>query len=163
MTAGTKVLLQCMATVAVAGCASPFNSLQRANPASTPGPPAIEHRVVLIGDAGTPEAAGVLQAMADSVRNLAEITTVVFLGDNVYPDGIPSDTASDRSSKEELVRQQVVAGTTDGATAIFVPGNHDWRHALAGVVAQSELVSQFGGGPGTDTDNMPFTGIPVFW
>ena len=44
-----------------------------------------------------------------------------------------------------MLRQQVVAGTTEGATAIFVAGNHDWKHALPGIIAQAELVSQFGG------------------
>jgi hypothetical protein len=83
--------------------------------------------------------------MADTVRNLADITTVVYLGDNVYPDGIPSEADADRSFSEEVLRQQVVAGTTGGATAIVVPGNHDWRHGLPGIVAQAELVSQFGG------------------
>ena len=145
MTARMRVLLYGLAMVAVAGCASSFNSLQRADPASTPAPLAIEQRLILIGDAGTLESAGVLRVMADSVRNLADITTVVFLGDNVYPDGVPSDTASDRSYSEEVLRQQVVAGTTEGATAIFVAGNHDWKHGLPGIIAQAELVSQFGG------------------
>ena len=145
MTARMRVLLYGLGMVAVAGCASSFNSLQRADPASTPAPLAIEQRLILIGDAGTPESAGVLRVMADSVRNLADITTVVFLGDNVYPDGVPSDTASDRSYSEEVLRQQVVAGTTDGATAIFVAGNHDWKHGLPGIIAQAQLVSQFGG------------------
>ncbi len=145
MTARIRVLLHGLATVAVAGCASSFNSLQSASPANTPDPLAIEQRLILIGDAGTLESAGVLRVMADSIRNLAEITTVVFLGDNVYPDGIPPDTASERSYSESVLRQQVVAGTTEGATAIFVAGNHDWNHGLPGVVAQAELVSQFGG------------------
>jgi len=140
-----RVLVHGFVTLAVAGCASSFNSLQIASPTNTPDPLAIEQRLILIGDAGTLESAGVLQVMADSVRNLAEITTVVFLGDNVYPDGIPPDTASDRSYSEEVLRQQVVAATTEGATAIFVAGNHDWKHGLPGVVAQAELVSQFGG------------------
>ena len=83
--------------------------------------------------------------MADSIRNLADITTVDFLGDNVYPDGVRSDTVSYKSTVEEVLRQQVVAGTTEGATAIFVAGNHDWKHALPGIIAQAELVSQFGG------------------
>ena len=144
-TARMRGLLYGLAMVAVAGCASSFNSLQRAHPASTPAPLAIEQRLILIGDAGTVESAGVLQVMADSIRNLADITTVVFLGDNVYPDGVPSDTASYRSAAEDVLRQQVVAGTTEGATAIFVAGNHDWKHALPGIIAQAELVSQFGG------------------
>jgi len=140
-----RVLSHVLTTVAVAGCASSFNSLPTADPANTPGPLVIEQRVILIGDAGTLEAAGVLQVMADSVRNLSEITTVVFLGDNVYPDGMPPDTASYRSTAEEVLRQQVLAATTGGATAIIVPGNHDWRHGLPGIITQAELVSEFGG------------------
>ncbi len=146
MIARKKILLYGLATVVATGCASPFNSLQRAGPASTPSPLSIEQRVILIGDAGTAKAAGVLQVMADSVRNLPEITTVVFLGDNVYPDGIPPEDHEDRSDAEALLRQQVVAATTGGALAIFVPGNHDWNNELPGLVAQAELLVQFGGG-----------------
>ncbi len=145
MTARMRVLLHGLATVALTGCGGAFNSLQPSGPANTPDPLAIEQRVILIGDAGTVESASVLQVMADSVRNLAEITTVVFLGDNIYPDGIPPETASDRTYAEEVLRQQVVAATTEGARAIFVAGNHDWHHALAGLVAQSQLVTRFGG------------------
>ena len=145
MTARTRGRALVLATVALAGCGGGFNSLERAGPVDTPGPTAIEQRIILIGDAGTAESAGVLQVLADSVRNVADRTTVVFLGDNVYPDGIPPVMAPDRSYAEEVLRQQVVAGTTAGATAIFVPGNHDWHHALPGVVAQAEVVARLGG------------------
>ena len=55
-----------LATVAVAACASPFNAFEPTGPANTPATPTIEQGVILIGDAGTSESAGLLQVMADS-------------------------------------------------------------------------------------------------
>jgi len=49
-------------------------------------------------------------------------TTVLFLGDNVYPAGVEEDAPSEGY---EVLSQQIEATT---ATRIFLPGNHDWGH-----------------------------------
>ncbi len=80
----------------------------------------IQRRVVLIGDTG-------LYLEDDPVlRSLAHWTNgetpsyVVFLGDNVYDEGIQDD---DRERGELILRQQIEATK---AHQVFVPGNHDW-------------------------------------
>jgi hypothetical protein len=87
----------------------------------------VRARVYLIGDAGAPKPGDpVLAALAAELRSSAAPATVVFLGDNVYPVGIPEDDDPGRDEAERrlLAQVEVVRGT--GARAIFVPGNHDW-------------------------------------
>ena len=127
-----------------AGCASPFNSLPVADARNTPGLAVIEQRLVLIGDAGSARAAPVLRALADTVGNLPQVTTVVFLGDNVYPDGIPGGAHRSRRAAEEVLSRQVESVTRGGARAVFITGNHDWHHGREGIMAQAELIARFG-------------------
>src|SRR5262247_3592001 len=62
----------------------------------------IDHRLLLIGDAGDPDRAGepTLQLLAHQVALLPERTTVVFLGDNAYERGMP--TLEEKSVAEEV-------------------------------------------------------------
>jgi hypothetical protein len=109
----------------------------------------VDHRLLLIGDAGDPDPDGepALMLVRDLVQLLPARTTVVFLGDNVYERGMPApikkeerglDEAADVAdeflpdlfpSRIEAERNlnaqlEVVLGTQ--SRAIFIPGNHDW-------------------------------------
>lgn len=84
------------------------------------------HRVVLIGDAGVPmDSEPVLESLGRWADAHAEQTSVLFLGDNVYPAGVEEGAVAEG---EEILRKQVAATR---ATRIFVPGNHDWGHVGA--------------------------------
>jgi hypothetical protein len=84
------------------------------------------HRVVLVGDAGVPmDSEPVLESLTRWADAHAEQTSVLFLGDNVYPAGVEEDAVEEG---EEILRKQVSATR---ATRIFVPGNHDWGHVGA--------------------------------
>jgi len=79
------------------------------------------HRVVLVGDAGVPmESEPVLASLNRWADTYPEQSTVLFLGDNVYPAGVEEDSAEEG---EEILRKQVDATK---ARRIFIPGNHDW-------------------------------------
>ena len=106
----------------------------------------LDHRLLLIGDAGAPDPDGepalfVLNARAGAIPSR---TTAVFLGDNIYETGMPDDTALEGTDTEEVLDEvllnlfesrqeaekrfdaQVQAVLDAGARAYFVPGNHDW-------------------------------------
>lgn len=91
--------------------------------------PAVVKRIILIGDAGELHENG-RNPVVDAVRqkyNLQEdINTVLFLGDNVYPRGLPDQSHKSYPMAKEILDYQVglVKGTR--AKGIFVPGNHDW-------------------------------------
>jgi hypothetical protein len=115
--------------------------------APVPPPAAIDHRLLLIGDAGDADPKGepVLEALRKQVEELPERTTVIYLGDNVYETGMPDPAGviegtpveeildkallnayQSRSEAERRVKAQVHAGDVPGARIFFVPGNHDW-------------------------------------
>ncbi|MBK7947630.1 MAG: metallophosphoesterase [Deltaproteobacteria bacterium] len=78
------------------------------------------HRVVLIGDAGyyledDPTLAALARWTAD-----AERSSVVFLGDNIYDEGM---TDEDRARGEKILGHQLAATR---AAKYVIPGNHDW-------------------------------------
>ena len=115
-------------------------------PGAPPAASAVDHRLILIGDAGDPNPAGepTLHALQKSVEKIPERTTVVFLGDIVYETGMPEPTTIEGTPVEEIldetllnlfasrrdaerrVKAQVKGVDVRGARAIFVPGNHDW-------------------------------------
>lgn len=91
-------------------------------------PPAAEAILLLVGDAGKPAPRGepVLRALEREAAREPERTTVVFLGDNVYPRGLPSPGARSRPEAERRLVAQLDAVRTPGLRVVFVPGNHDW-------------------------------------
>lgn len=108
--------------------------------------------LVLIGDAGLPDPEGepVLDALRRDLAADPTRTLVVFLGDNVYPHGIPDEDAPDRAEAERILRGQMAPLLETGTRGIFVPGNHDWdAGSPAGwtyVVRQAQWVAANGRG-----------------
>jgi len=78
------------------------------------------HRVILIGDAGAalPDE-GTLADVGVWSSDLPDATSVVFLGDNLYPSGLGED-----DERGEAILLQQLRATR--AKKVFVPGNHDW-------------------------------------
>jgi len=90
----------------------------------------IDTRLLLVGDAGLPQLDSpepVFVALAAEAAQLPERTWVVFLGDNIYPDGLPPGNDAGRALAEQRLRAQIDAVASTGARAVFVPGNHDWH------------------------------------
>jgi hypothetical protein len=83
------------------------------------------YRVILIGDAGAtrPEEA-TLSDLGFWAEDLLERTTVVFLGDNLYPSGL-----GEGDERGEGILLQQLRATR--ARKLFVPGNHDWGNVTA--------------------------------
>jgi calcineurin-like phosphoesterase family protein len=98
--------------------------------APVPSGAAVETSLFLIGDAGAPSPRGepVLHALADALGKAVGDRVVVFLGDNVYPRGMPDSSAPDRAEMELRLDTQIAVVTDAGARGIFVPGNHDWAN-----------------------------------
>ncbi|HKZ38650.1 MAG TPA: metallophosphoesterase, partial [Chryseolinea sp.] len=81
-----------------------------------------------VGDAGEPfiidDPLG--RALRDRVKNSGSNTMVVFLGDNIYPKGMPGPHERDRAMAEKIIQAQVDWIKDLDAEGIFIPGNHDW-------------------------------------
>ncbi len=111
-------------TIALAG----GGPLPRNQPVPRPPSQDIAATVFLIGDAGEPARGGepVLDALTREIGDGGARTTVVFLGDNIYPSGMPDSAAPDRADSERKIDAQIDVIRTSGARGIIVPGNHDW-------------------------------------
>ena len=90
--------------------------------------PSLTHRVYLIGDAGesdfeTNGLPGYLRSIhADSIP-----ATLFFLGDNIYPKGMPGAGHATRAEAEAILAQQVALAKAIQSRTYFIPGNHDWK------------------------------------
>ncbi len=90
----------------------------------------VAYRLLLIGDAGYSDSdSKVLAALKERAEANPEITTVAFLGDNIYPAGMPSERAASRPLAEARLLAQIDAVLGTGAETIFLPGNHDWDNS----------------------------------
>lgn len=92
----------------------------------------IASRFVIIGDAGDP--GGIKDGKAlviDAVRKMIPLnkkTTVLFMGDNLYSNGLPCEgDVCYLPGVAALDTQAYLVKGTD-ATAYFMPGNHDWAN-----------------------------------
>jgi hypothetical protein len=97
-----------------------------------------DYRLVLVGDAGAPEAPPdpTLALVGEWADEQPDDTTVVFLGDNVYPAGLQ---ANDRERGERILSQLL---DSTRARKVFVPGNHDWGFAWNRTDASKALALQ---------------------
>lgn len=124
--------LLCSAVLAVA-CTATVRKAASVVP--LPPAPSVETRLYLIGDAGSPDPQGepVLEALSRELAQAPQQSLAVFLGDNVYPRGLPDPSAPDRADGERKLGAQIDAVVTAGAHGLFIPGNHDWdRHGIRG-------------------------------
>jgi hypothetical protein len=124
----------------------------------------IELALFLIGDAGSKAYDGEpvlleLAKQSDSLRPVKQF--VVFLGDNVYPRGVPPVGHPNRDDAERKIAAQVLAIRKGSAQGILVPGNHDWdrqgRDGWNSIRRQDTLVRKFGG---DDVRLLPSGGCP---
>jgi hypothetical protein len=119
----------------------------------------IQARVILIGDAGAfvkdkhhQVDAGaqmgkhpVLTAVKKNIK-LDKKTVIVYLGDNLYKEGLPDDqTLGYQQAKAVLDSQISVTGGT-GAKIVFIPGNHDWNnggvHGWDAILREQEYIDR---------------------
>lgn len=136
-----------LATVVLVAAGALAPSLRASGPRSAPSSPfaAGVDTLLLVGDAGAPAAdEPVLRALASEAAKGPERTLVVFLGDNLYPNGLPPEGAAPRAEGERRLAAQADAALRAGARVLFLPGNHDWdgmgKDGLAAILRQERFL-----------------------
>lgn len=93
----------------------------------------LEMRIYLIGDAGEMKD-GQHPVILDLEKRLpmdtATITHLIYLGDNIYPKGMPLRDDLEREKAEELLNTQLGFYNKLNGRIWMVPGNHDWERGL---------------------------------
>ncbi|TDJ54528.1 MAG: hypothetical protein E2O47_05880 [Gemmatimonadetes bacterium] len=131
-------------------------------PVPVPAVEDVEASLYLIGDAGAPAEGGepVLQALRTDLLAHPGEKLVVFLGDNIYPAGMPEEDAPDRAEAERHIYDQIQAVLDGGARGVFLLGNHDWQGGGADgwwrAHRQAEYVDRYG----PDVAVLPRNGCP---
>lgn len=97
-------------------------------------PDTINQRIFLIGDAGELQANKhpVVDWLKKNVNWDDERNTVLFLGDNIYPYGLPLEGDPTYDISKKILDYQIDLVRGKKARAYFIPGNHDWRNGKLG-------------------------------
>jgi hypothetical protein len=122
----------------------------------------------LLGDGGedTPARRDVLAHLAQNIRSVASEAggpvTVVFLGDNIYDDGVRAEFVEE--DVEKLRGQIEALGRFPNVRGVFVPGNHDWANGrsaaegLAAILRQRDGIERLA--DGRNVELLPDDGCP---
>src|ERR1700743_3357570 len=89
----------------------------------------VVRRLFLVGDAGT--LSNGRQPVCDWLRQHVDwndsVNMLIYLGDNIYPGGMPPEGGVNREEATRILDYEVSVVAGKKAKAWFVPGNHDWR------------------------------------
>ncbi len=94
----------------------------------------IRHRIFLIGDAG--ELMGNTHPVIDWLKKNVdwndEKNTAIFLGDNIYPHGLPTEGEREYTEAKRILDYQIDLVKGKKGKSFFIPGNHDWWNGQIG-------------------------------
>ncbi|MFP2995735.1 metallophosphoesterase [Spongiivirga sp. MCCC 1A20706] len=106
----------------------------------------ITHSFYLLGDAGLSEmnkTAPAITAFKVALGQASKNSTAIFLGDNIYPDGLPDKAHPDRKIAEHQLDVQTDAVANFKGKTMFIPGNHDWySDGLDGLSRQQKYIEK---------------------
>lgn len=107
----------------------------------------VDHTFFLIGDAGNADEINskeALEPLKNRLDNASKNSTLLYLGDNVYPVGMNANKESEayKEAVTILENQLKITKNYKGKT-IVIPGNHDWYSGLEGLNNQEEFVINY--------------------
>ncbi|MEP5341677.1 MAG: metallophosphoesterase [Algibacter sp.] len=106
----------------------------------------ISHSFYLIGDAGNSpigSSSEGLKAFKAEISKASNNSTALFLGDNIYPKGLPKKEDEGRAFAEYQLKIQTEAVKDFKGETIFIPGNHDWySDGLKGLSRQEKYIEK---------------------
>ena len=159
------VVLLAVLFMQACGAVKPYYSKENRNWQSQelPPPEDLAYSVFLIGDGGEPDATRqepslrLLQLQLQGERGTASsqgaiplpdsLKSVIFLGDNIYLDGLSEEGDPERPDEERRIIEQMKVVENWGGQPVFIPGNHDWNHSLPGgleaVMRQQRFVEEY--------------------
>ena len=139
-----KITFLFVVIISLNACAT-YNSQYKATIKQTAFPDKkIAHSFYLIGDAGNSpigSSSEALKAFKSELNKASKNSTAIFLGDNIYPKGLPGKNNESRAFAEYQLKAQTSAVKDFKGEAIFIPGNHDWySNGLKGLKRQEKYI-----------------------
>lgn len=106
----------------------------------------IVHTFFLIGDAGNgliKDTANNSNSLVNNLNIATKNSTLLFLGDNIYPVGMPKKDNKNRKEAEKNIQNQIDLVSSFKGKTIFIPGNHDWYSSgVEGLKREQEFVEK---------------------
>ncbi len=111
------------------------------------------HSLYLVGDTGelddlSKKQNDVLEALKPELIKATDNTSLVYLGDNIYPKGLPKKKAENRKEAEHIIEAQLELAALHKGITYFIPGNHDWNKHKAGgrkaIKRQEDYIEKYG-------------------
>ena len=104
----------------------------------------IEHTFFLVGDPGNGvfnDSLNDLKSLENKLNVADKNSTLLYLGDNIYPSGMPTNKDKNRNEAENKLQEQISITNKFKGKTIFIPGNHDWySNGNEGLKRQQEYV-----------------------
>jgi len=94
------------------------------------------YTMYLIGDAGIAKSSPLEPSLELLQKKLEQAdsdkSAVVFLGDNIYPNGLHAEGHEMRKQDESYIDAQLSIVENYDGRVVFIPGNHDWNKGSEG-------------------------------
>lgn len=107
----------------------------------------IEHSFYLIGDAGYADdtiTRSTLSTLKERLDKAEKNSTLLFLGDNIYPYGMPADKKDPKYNVAAIkLRNELRIASNFKGNTIMIPGNHDYYSGLDGLKNQRDFVNKY--------------------
>ncbi len=122
----------------------------------------IDKTFYLLGDAGKSPQGGMSKALITFNKYISTKDTkddyAIFLGDNIYPAGLPDKNEKGRSDAENGLNGQIKSLKEFKGEVLFIPGNHDWySDGLKGLKREENYIENALG----DNTFQPENGCPL--
>lgn len=106
----------------------------------------VDHTFYLIGDAGNAKMDEPLHHFSLLKKELSKASknsTILFLGDNIYDEGLPKENNPDRKLAEHRLDAQMELLTNFKGQPIFIPGNHDYYNdGIKGLEREAKYIKE---------------------
>ena len=106
----------------------------------------LDHSIYLIGDTGNAkegETIPLFPFLKQELIQASENSSIIFLGDNIYPVGMPPKTDETRPLAEHKLNTQIDMVKDFKGKIMFIPGNHDWtRYQTKGLKRQEKYIEK---------------------
>ena len=145
-----NIFLTLLVLLLIYGCATSHPKYAEGEPTENFGYPShkkVEKSFYLLGDGGYSQPGGTSEGLLafktflDSVKQIGNYT--IFLGDNIYPDGMVAEGHPRRESAEYRLDSQIDVMEDYDGNVIFIPGNHDWyNEGIAGLKREEDYLQE---------------------
>ncbi|NNE31240.1 MAG: phosphoesterase [Winogradskyella sp.] len=103
----------------------------------------LNHSFYLIGDAGNfspKDSLKVLNAFRKELNNASKNSTAIFLGDNVFDEGLPKKSSPNYQLAKYRLNEQLEATNDFKGDVIFLPGHRDWKLGVSRLKNQEKFI-----------------------